>query len=141
MMKKSIFLLLLIAFSFFWCSSIGVNRGKVTNDLQEECQKTANEEYRYRRFSEEVGTVISTYTSHYNMNLKKCFIFLRETVRPKTKGESVLIESLVDLDENKSFGRFFRVGRGTEPLECSVETKICQSQLQWYLLVKPYLEQ
>jgi hypothetical protein len=141
MMKKSIFLLLVIAFSFFWCSSIGVNRGKVANDLQEECQKTANEEYRYRRFSEEVGTVISTYTSHYNVNLKKCFIFLRETVRPKNKEGSVLIESLVDLDENKSFGRFFRVGRGTEPLECGVETKICQSQLQWYLLVKPYLEQ
>jgi len=140
-MTKSIFLLLVIAFSFLWCSSVGVNPDKVTDDLQEKCRNTAKEEYRYRRLSEEVGTIISAYTTHYNVNLKKCFIFLRETVRLENKGGSVMIESLFDLDENKSFGRFFRVGRGTEPLECSVETKVCNSQLHWYLLVKPYLEQ
>jgi hypothetical protein len=141
MMKKSIFLLVVVAFSFFWCSQVRLNPDKASNDLQEKCQKAAKEEYRYRLLSEEVGTIISAYTAHYNVKLQKCFILLKETIRPKNKGKPVFIEYLVDVDENKSCGSFFRVGRGTEPLECRVDTVACNSQVDWYLLIKPYLEQ
>jgi hypothetical protein len=139
-MKKLIFLLLVIVFSCFWCSSMRSNLYKVTNE--DTCQKKAKEifikEYKDRFLSDEVATINPSYSCYYSEKLKKCFLLVRETIRPKDTGKPLLIQFLVDLDKNESYGSFLQIGRGAEPLEWNVNIAVCDSQVGWHTLIRQF---
>jgi hypothetical protein len=119
-------------------------------ELQERCGKRADErfksEYGNETYSDDNGKYIYSYTNHYNNKLNKCFILVRAIVLSKrlpnsTKKEPVYrTETLFDINENKEYGTFSRRGNDN-PTECNLLSNFCETEAQWNLLIKPYIEE
>lgn len=83
-----------------------------------------------------------TYQNHYNKKLNKCFLILTFTNYPKDKRTEVsYMKRLVDFNENKEYGAFSKFSKKTYPFGCRFLDKSCESEREWDLLVKPYMEE
>lgn len=113
-------------------------------ELQERCGKRAEEEFR-REWGNGItntkeGQSIASYRNHYNSQLNKCFYLLTNQSVPSKDNKSRPSKqiTLLDINENKEYGFFFKFNDG--PLmDCAVAGKKCASQTEWEALVAPYM--
>ncbi len=141
---KVIILFLLISVTLSGASYAASNKEEY--DLQERCGKRAEEILKPGNdngISEDDKQLMMTgYRNHYNRKLNKCFVLQTTTTMPKNKKESPsILEELWDINENKLYGRFFKVKIDNKPFECNVLGEICNSENEWDSLVKPYMEE
>jgi hypothetical protein len=116
-------------------------------ELQERCGKRA-EEFFNRGYGNGIsntkdGQSISGYTSHYNKKMNKCFFLLTTSDLPykdKKKSASTFI-TLIDINEQKEYGNFFKRLKDNFGFVCKVADKVCNSQDEWDALIKPYMEE
>lgn len=112
-------------------------------ELQERCSKRAEELFRKEYGNE---TMSNYYTNHYNRKLNKCFILVTETSIHEDKetreklGVSSTYKTLLDINENKEYGGFFKFSKGGL-MQCEVLGKHCNSESEWDAFVKPYMEE
>lgn len=78
------------------------------------------------------------YESHFSAQLNKCF-FLEIAVTIEN-GKSSTLYRLFDLNENKEYGSFFRMGNLGGFSTCVVRGVNCSSEEEFRKLAKPYLE-
>jgi hypothetical protein len=82
--------------------------------------------------------IIPTYESHYNIRLNSCFVLVSEryfdaSAGMKEMGEPTLeVRNAVTRQEYANF-----IGSKV----CEVRGMTCNSQSEWWLLVKPYIEE
>ena len=112
--------------------------------LQEKCGKRCDEMFKKELgngiTSDESSSMISSYQSHYNKKMNKCFILVKETSYLKDKKRDVILnKELIDINENKYYGSFSKYGGMTN--NCIVSGEECKSEEEWDLLVKPYMEE
>lgn len=70
------------------------------------------------------------------------FSYTHFTNYPKNKKTEVLhIKQLVDFNENKEYRSFSKFSKKTYPFGCRFSDKFCESEREWDLLVKPYMEE
>jgi hypothetical protein len=127
------------------CSPCFAASNKEDYELQERCGKRSaelfKEHYGNGTSNNEDDQMISVYTNHYNKKLNKCFMLVTTTTFPKKKGNIPLImKNIWDINENKEYASFDRNRNLPTPITCTVLDKICSSENQWDLLVKPYME-
>jgi hypothetical protein len=103
----------LIRMPFFLLANSYAASTKEEYELQERCGKRAEE-----RFKKEYGseTTMSNYSNHYNRKLNKCFILVTQTIHNDKETREMLgistIRTLVDINENKVYGGFFKFSGG-----------------------------
>ena len=161
-MKRTLFLFILIVFfTTSFMSLLGCNNHNIIkeqlfpsekkikgdSELQEECGKQC-EEY----FKKEYGNGIingekgerltSNYTNHYNKKFNICFILINSTefINVRSKIESIRIKNFFDLNENKEYGSLIQFENDNKPCSCRILEKHCDSEKEWDLIVKPYME-
>lgn len=79
------------------------------------------------------GTYLDVYESHFNVQLNGCFIF--EQLKFLSKGEPRIITMEVrDVNTRQTYALY------TGSM-CDVHGTTCTSELEWLLLVKPYIEE
>ena len=115
--------------------------------LQEQCVNRSKEyfkkEYGNGMINGENGErLISKYTNHYNKKLNKCYILINSTEFINVKGEikSIRIKTFYDLNENREYGSLIQFENNNKPNNCRILEKYCNSEKEWDLLVKPYME-
>jgi hypothetical protein len=104
-------------------------------ELSERCGKRAAEVFRKGK-EETTGLTTATdnYENHYNSRLNKCFsLEVHET------GETKSLR-LIDLNDHKEIGSYFRGTDIQRPVKCALQDKQCGSEQEWHELVKPYME-
>jgi len=120
------------------------------DELSERCGEKAEESFKgkhigYDTKSNTLSTM--TYEHHYNSKLNKCFMVTKISLFNLTEDkeiitESVITESLNDLNGNKTYGLFHGYNiPGSKPSRCSVLDKECISWDEWKALIKPYMEE
>lgn len=127
---------------------------KVAYELRERCGKQASAEFK-REFgvagkpiTQSGTTSLYNFQNHYNSKLNACIYLLRsngfETARSKKPGESAKaheMQALIDLNENREIGSYFKFSDAVAPIQCEVAGRTCQSKVEWEGLIKPYLEE
>ena len=113
-------------------------------ELQERCGKRADErfkmEYGNGSSSDKDSTYIFAYRNHYNAKLNKCFILITTTTIPKREDRDIMImTNLYDVNENKDYASIVNVKQ--KIFGCRVLDKLCKSENEWNLLIKPYMEE
>jgi hypothetical protein len=113
-------------------------------ELQEKCGKRCEDmfkkEYKFVNTTKD-GQMMNSYQNHYNQKLNKCFILVTTTNYPSDKKTDVLVmKVLFDINENKEYGSVDKFRKQPVPSSCNVLNKICTSEQEWDLLVKPYME-
>jgi hypothetical protein len=78
------------------------------------------------------GVVLRYYDNYYNKKLNKCFMLIEEEDRDSKRKE------LLAIDESKTYGLFLHK-EGSIIQVCSVADKVCKSEEEWDLLVKPFM--
>jgi hypothetical protein len=120
---------------------------KESYELKERCGKRAketfNKDYGKGYLNTDDRTFMITYANHYNRKLKKCFVMLNKTGFPKKKDKFGIVtdKTLWDINEMKQYGGFFKFSKMEKPLSCQVLNKVCNSEVEWDSLVKPYMEE
>ena len=115
-------------------------------ELQEKCGKRAAE-----IFKNEYGngvdvafgnTTLSKFTNHYNAKLNKCFILITTSITLNGKKTTKLYsEILYDINDNKDYGSIFKYGSEAKPDYCQVLDNVCESEKEWNIIIKPFMEQ
>lgn len=86
----------------------------------------------------------SDYTNHYNLNSNRCFALVSSTnitSDSKTHKMSMAVaRSLVDVQENRTLGDYFKSNDLPVPTLCSFGESSCTSQIDWEQHAKPYME-
>lgn len=117
-------------------------------ELQERCGKHAADYFR-RNFGNGVskikgGQQETDFSNHFSKKLNKCFIQITtNNVRYKNKNPEVVTSfdiRVLDLNENREYGRYVNVYQQEKPAHCGVEEKRCNDILEWEALIKPYME-
>ena len=156
-MKRTLFLsILIIFFTTSFMFVVGCNNQNVIKEqskekygLQEKCGKRYeeyfNKEYGNGIINGEDGErLISNYADHYNKKLNKCFILITsiEFIRNmENKIQNIRIKTLFDLNENKEYGSLIQFKNNNKPNNCRILEKYCNSEKEWDLLVKSYMEE
>ena len=118
-------------------------------ELQERCGKQAGEFFQ-RKYGDGVfktkdGQQEIDYSNHYSKKHNKSFVQITtNNVRYKNKKPEVVtsFEILVlDINENKEYGRFVNIYPKDKPALCRVANKSCHDILEWEALIKPYMEE
>ena len=113
-------------------------------ELQEKCGKQATalfkKEYGTGYDKSEAGTLISSFTNHYNVKLNKCFVLINSNSVSKSNNDTLIMKDLWDINDNKNCGSMVRWRKQNNPMNCSVDNRICKSEGEWDSLVKPYME-
>jgi hypothetical protein len=161
-MKRKLFLsILLIFFTTPFISLVGCNNHNIIkeqfspsekkikgdDELQKECGKKS-EEYFKKEYGggilngEKGERLTSSYTDHYNKKFNTCFILINSTEFINVKGEikSIRIKTFYDLNENREYGSLIQFENNNKPNNCRILEKYCNSEKEWDLLVKPYME-
>jgi hypothetical protein len=113
--------------------------------LQERCADRAKEFYeeRYAGLELELNRhrkpgssfIHTVYQSHYNTRLNKCFIYAQTKYLPwdvkKTIEYTLAVQDVNTRQEYASYSK----------TECEVRGSTCDSELEWWRLVKPYIEE
>ena len=141
-MKKIVFALIIVC--LFASTGWGASKSE-DYVLQERCGKTAHdsfkEGYGNGYSSDSDGTHwIWTQRNHYNKKLNKCFILLHGY--NVGKDNYTVSESLYDINEEKEYGDFDKFNdKGIMHIDCKVLDKFCESETEWEVLIKPYMEE
>ena len=141
--KYSIFIILICSFvllPFNGCSS----SNKEVYELQEKCGKRCEEYFKKEIIDKGIGGGIWKYENHYNIKQNKCImlaIFYESKIGDFKHGT---MKKVIDVNENKGFGIF--VYSCEEKNKCVVDMceimgNKCNSEKEWDLLVKPYMEE
>jgi hypothetical protein len=154
-MKRNLFLsFLIVFFTTSFMSIVGCNNQNIIkeqsslSELQAQCGKWS-QEYFNKEYSNGIinggdgERLISNYTNHYNKKLNKCFILITSTEfirNMENKIESIRVKTLFDLNENKEYGSLIQFENNNKPINCRILEKYCNSEKEWNLLVKPYME-
>ncbi len=87
----------------------------------------------------------SEYSNHYNKKLNICIALqsVMGTTRDSKTGKVSVFESkgLVDVNENKDLGDYFKFVDPEHLMICSVNGKSCRSRDEWEDLARPYMTQ
>jgi hypothetical protein len=121
-------------------------------ELQERCGKRAEQVFKSDNPGQPGGAAITntdegqnitSYQNHYSSTLNKCFyLLITNSMNYKKQPQYMTtLITLLDLNENKEYGTFFRRSDSREPTHCNVQQKICHSQSEWEELLKPYMEE
>jgi len=118
-------------------------------ELQERCGKHAKEffklEYGSGVFKTKYGQSEAVFTNHYNRKLNKCFVMttLTDYVYKNNQPEyaKYFVITVLDINENKEYGRFHNIYRQDKPAFCRVADKSCRDMLEWEALIKSYMEE
>ena len=123
----------------------GLDRKQVY-DLQVQCKEQSETFFRqwYPSISwkdNDGANWTANFNNHYNKKLNKCFITTTATSFIKRKGKlrMEVLKYLSDVNENKEYGIYNKIDN-TE-IGCKLLERFCESQSQWELLVKPYMEE
>jgi hypothetical protein len=105
--------------------------------LQEQCADQAKvffqDEYAPLNRKTEFFSVHTSYASHYNAGLNRCFILAQtQYALADLKGGHNL--ELLDVSTRQQYAHY-------SDSECKVHGAACQSEQEWLTLVKPYLEE
>ena len=147
MSKKYLGIIIILICSFFLLPQNTYSSSKEEDyKLQERCGKYCDEMFRkvYGNglTSDENSSIISGYQNHYNKKLNKCFILITSKDYPKDKKTDVLLmKNIYDFNENKEYGSFSKFRKDVTPSDCNISEKTCNSEQEWDLLVKPYMEE
>jgi hypothetical protein len=107
---------------------------KLQAKCEKRCQKIFSKEYKGGTVENSKGAFLYKYKSHYNKKLDKCLMVITED------GVLERYKKLLDVDENNSYGSV-RVNNEQENLGCYVLEKKCNSEQEWDLIVKSYMEE
>lgn len=123
-----------------------VSGSKEDYELQERCGKRAEEKFKeaYGKAGFQTDGVLVNYINHYNKKLNKCFVLVTGTNIPTGGNEKLGIgtdKTLWDINENKPYGSFYKFSNKSTPSICDVLGRLCKSESEWDLLVKPYMEE
>jgi hypothetical protein len=113
--------------------------------LQERCADRAKKFYEeeYAQLEQELSlrkkqtdpTVFTVYESHYNLRLNKCFILATTKVFPHDgKEKTTYALHVQDVNTRQQYAYYSRT-------ECEVRGTTCNSESEWWHLVKPYIEE
>ena len=118
-------------------------------ELSEKCGKEAREWFRQFYGNGEQKTPdytgMSNYTNHYNPKLNQCFALvatfgsLKDAKTHSSRFSDV--KTLVQVNENKEVGTYFKFSDMGKPMQCSVADQPCDSQEAWEERVKLYMEE
>jgi len=113
-------------------------------ELQERCGKRADERFRTEYgngfSSDKDSNYMFVYRNHYNAKLNKCFILVTTTTIPKQESRNIMIlTNLYDVNENKEYASIVTVKQNI--FGCWVLDKLCKTENEWNLLIKPYMEE
>jgi hypothetical protein len=160
--KRKLFLFILFMFfTTLFISLVGCNNHKIikeqfppsgekikgADELQKQCEKKS-EEYFKKEYGggiingEKGERLTSSYTDHYNKKFYTCFILMNSTEFINMKGEikSIRIKTFYDLNENREYGSLIQFENDNKPCSCRILEKYCDSEKEWDLMVKPYME-
>ena len=120
---------------------------KGADELQKQCEKKS-EEYFKKEYGggiingEKGERLTSSYTDHYNKKFHTCFILMNSTESINMKGEikSIRIKTFYDLNENREYGSLIQFENDNKPCSCRILEKYCDSEKEWNLIVKTYME-
>lgn len=136
-------IIIIIICSFFLLPHNTYSSSKEDYELQERCGKRSEE-----RFKKEYGDgnifigkhlEVFTYKCHYNKKLNKCFFLL--SGNPSSPGSNSFTRTLLNINENNEYGLIVKSKNSENPVVCWVLEKGCNSEKEWYTLVKPYMEE
>jgi len=85
------------------------------------------------------GYQIYYYRNHYHKKWDKCFLIMALDVLNKDKKVIKKVKSMLDVNDNLTYGSF-----EIEPnnvVHCQTIHKLCKSEEEWDLLIKPYMEE
>ena len=132
MNKKHIVTTIILICSFCLITSNTYSSSiKEDYELQEKCGKSCKELFSQKY---DLGNG-SFYNSHYNKKMNKCFISILHLGGPLTIKRKILL----DVHGNKDYGIFTHRVEGI--IICEVLDTKCNSEKEWDLLVKPYMEE
>jgi hypothetical protein len=135
--------LLVIAAFLIALSGCQSDKGrKEVYELQEKCRDLAAREFK-EHYENDYN--IQSYTTHYNLELNRCFFLLKTSVPSKEAKETqhrIIRRAivLVDLNESRYYGTYLEVGGEARPSKCQVLNKECDSETDWNSLIEPYME-
>jgi hypothetical protein len=120
---------------------------RVAFDLQERCGRDARDWFQHfygdgQSHGKDFSS--SNYTNHYNAKLNRCFAVvssfstLRDEKTKQTKSSDD--RHLVDINENKDVGSYFKFSDMSGPMQCSVGENRCASQGEWEATVASYMD-
>ena len=115
-------------------------------DFQERCGKQAREWFQtgFKDGVERVhnGKMLSSFQNHYSLTLKRCFILTANVTIETENGKrsSSTMRTLLDINDNRELGFYFKRGLDAAPFQCEVNELPCRSDEEWQELLKPYLE-
>ena len=153
MSKRSIIFFILLVFILFNTSNT-YSSSKGDYELQEKCGKRCEEFFKKEHGNAfidiDIISATFSYNNHFNNKLKKCFILLTTNGFMKDKTgktrdkegniyEKVKFKTLKDINENKVFGSLIVTSKSF--IHCEVMLNYCNSEEEWDLLVKPYMEE
>jgi hypothetical protein len=124
---------------------------RIVYELREKCGSDAQAWYLQDIVKASIGQpagmhVVNTgFTSHYNERLNRCFAIATATLSlldPKTKvTKTGTMSALMDVLENKDFGRFFKFNDTATPMACNVNERKCGSQESFDGLTAPFMNE
>ena len=123
--------------------------------LQERCADRAKKYYEeaYAALEEEFNRkrkqtdpyMHSVYESHYNLGLNKCFILAQLKYFPIHLAEekTIMTYYVEDVNTRQQYAWYTgSIFHGTIGMNvCEVHGSACNSESEWWLLVKPYIEE
>lgn len=121
-------------------SCVHAQPNKELYDLQARCGEQAvrafKQDYTSVTRTKEGATQLSKYENHFSAQFNRCFFL--EIVSFYGKSGTSTSMRLFDLNENKQYGSYFKLG--SDVMDCQVRDKQCSSEEEWRKLAKPYLE-
>jgi hypothetical protein len=81
------------------------------------------------------GSMLTVYESHYNPQLNKCFIFAQTKIFPNER--KTFTFEVKDVNTRQQYAYY----SGYDISQCEVHGTACNSELEWWQLVKPYIEE
>jgi hypothetical protein len=114
-----------------------------TYELQERCGQAAEKRFKSDWgngvIDTQYGQDMATCENHYSSTLNKCF-YLKIVSSIHTRERNISHHmGLLDLHENKEWGRFFQSAGESQPIFCYVGHSICHSQDEWMNLARPFM--
>ena len=108
-------------------------------ELKTLCGKSAFEYYERNKLCDGHGN----YTSHYNVRLNSCFIYMMASCKADKDSEIFWAEDLIDVNENKVIATYLGDNKliGKRPAMCMVEKKECKNLGEFKELIKPYMNE
>ncbi len=158
MNKRSSNIIILICLLFLFPSCTHLQSPKDLYELQEKCGKLSEELFvKFTMFQNRQrigieggneGVMVETphgyqiyyYRNHYHKRWDKCFLIMALDTLSKDKTVIKKVKSMLDVNENMTYGSC-EIETNNKVNYCHIIDKLCKSEEEWDLLVKPYMEE